>query len=60
MMIVLDDGVYIEDGTGIVDHDEYVKFIDEHGTPISINAKLVMKLYETAKRIVYEDEDGRC
>jgi hypothetical protein len=60
MMIVLDDGVYIEDGTGIVDHNEYVRFHDENGTPISINAKLIMKLYPTAKRIVYEDDDGRC
>jgi hypothetical protein len=60
MMIVLDDGVYIEDGTGIVDHNEYVRFYDENGTPISINAKLIMKLYPTAKRIIYEDDDGRC
>jgi len=60
MMIVLDDGVYIENGTGIVDHNEYVRFYDENGTPISINAKLIMKLYPTAKRIIYEDDDGRC
>jgi hypothetical protein len=60
MMIVLDDGVYIEDAHNINAHAEYVRFHDESGTPISINAKLVMKLYPTAKRIVYEDDDGRC
>jgi hypothetical protein len=60
MMIVLDDGVYIEDGSSIIACDEYVKFYDENGTPISINAKLIMKLYPTAKRIIYEDDDGRC
>jgi hypothetical protein len=60
MMIVLDDGVYIEDGYSITTLDEYVRFHDESGTPISINAKLVMKLYPTAKRIIYEDDDGRC
>ena len=59
-MIVLDDGVYIEDGSSINAYDEYVKFYDEHGTPIAINAKLVIKLYETAKRITHEDDDGRC
>lgn len=60
MMIVLDDGVYIEDGTGIIAHNEYVRFYDENGTPISINANLIVKLYPTAKRIIYEDDDGRC
>jgi hypothetical protein len=60
MMIVLDDGVYIEDAHNINAHDEYVRFHDESGTPISINAKLIMKLYPTAKRIIYEDDDGRC
>jgi hypothetical protein len=60
MMIVLDDGVYIEDAHNINAYDEYVRFHDESGTPISINAKLIMKLYPTAKRIIYEDDDGRC
>ena len=59
-MIVLDDGVYIEDGSSIIACDEYVRFYDENGTPISINANLIMKLYPTAKRITDEDDDGRC
>lgn len=60
MMIVLDDGVYIEGGSSVTAHDEYVSFYDEHGTPIFINATLVIKMYETAKRIKHEDDDGRC
>lgn len=59
-MLVLDDGVYIEDGECMTAHDDYVSFYDEHGTSIFINASLIMKLYQTAKRIVYEDDDGRC
>ena len=60
MMIVLDDGVYIEDASSIIAYDDYVRFYDENGTPIALNAKLIMKLYPTAKRIIYEDDDGRC
>ena len=59
-MIVLDDGVYIEDCSSIIAYDEYVRFYDESGTPIALNAKLIMKLYPTAKRITHEDDDGRC
>ena len=40
-MLVLDDGVYIEDGECMTAHDNYVSFYDEHGTSIFINARLV-------------------